>query len=225
MRRTQFSSTFLLLAMVGSGCGGRSVAGWAPTDDIGYVVPRDGGKRDFPIVKKDGRPREFRLLDGNGPRKKDIKVIYNEAGRTDGSYGRDACQIPGGNLDNLVGQYAGKWNGWVSCSGFGMDIPDSDLSINLLTTAGGNTLDAEGFMKSPSMSGVVGTISGSLDCSMNFSGTLQITISSFGYTLNGGIDGSFQPTWGLPPHFGDGTWWVEDPAMGCKASGKWWGTY
>lgn len=204
----------LLLALMG--CGSRSA-----------VMPAQDGSSGSPEPRADVRP--YDPLDGSTPW--DYMPTNDQAYRRDLSRAdtyQNTCIGPAGEpLDHHVGTYMAVWSGQLDCQFFGMSFEDEDtsMSIELMPTPSPDLLQVQGTLSLDSMMGK-GTIEGTMNCfDLNADITFGVNLPNFNEVLTGTMQGTFLPTWGLPPHFGEGTWQVENPALGCKGYGTWRGVW
>ena len=202
----------LILAI--SGCGSRSA-----------VTPAQDGS---PGARADVRIHD--PLDGSTPwdfiRVGDLRT-RRDMGRADGRPG--PCLGPAGEpLGTHAGTYKATWSGQLDCQFFGLSFDDADTSmvIELTPTLDPDYLIASGTLSLNSMMGK-GTIEGTMDCffELNADITFGVNVPNFNEVLTGTMQGTFLPTWGLPPHFGEGTWQAENPGLGCKGYGTWRGVW
>jgi hypothetical protein len=141
----------------------------------------------------------------------------------------DACVGPGGERPEMyLGSYKGTWSGQVVCSmvGFSFNDQDSWWIIELGPLLTPNTLKASGSLSINNLPSSKSFIDGTMDCFVLTANiTLAISFPGISGTFNGTMQGVFQPTWGVPPHFGEGTWQISDPSLGCKGYGTWRGAW
>jgi hypothetical protein len=210
----------IALLLSSSGCGGRSALG-EPTEDSSSVRPVDGS-----TVQRDLKSWDLAKGDLG---KKDGAVPIVDIGFPSDVFRPDACSGPWGEpIYTYAGTYSAQWGGTITCADMAAQIKEEEgeLLIDLTKGSSVTTLAAHGIFSHKTMKALQGEFSGTMNC-FALTGKLEIGVGKGKQklTLTGTIEGVFAPTSGVPPHFGDGTWSAENPALGCKANGTWKGTW